>query len=298
VKLRYVSDKLQEFLMHPQIATQSIPSSRSKPGHYFLPLVVLFCFWMNLPSRAQTNLEVGLFIGDAYYLGDLNPDVHFRMAQLAYGVIARYNIDDRWSVKLGITRGTVKGNSEKSNYLPGRNLQFESPVTDFSVVGEFNFFSYFTGSRWNWITPYLYAGIGGFTFQPTSGGANLRAAGTEGQNVAFEGRKPYNTIGLNIPFGVGVKVSIGRKIGLTAFWEMHKTFTDYLDDVSRTYYLNGPSIDPNDPASMLSDPTRDHSAGMQRGNPKSNDWYSFSGLTVTYKFDLRGSKKCKENKHF
>jgi hypothetical protein len=79
---------------------------------------------------------------------------------------------------------------------------------------------------------------------------------------------------------------------------MHKTFTDYIDDVSTTYYLVGSAIKPDDQAGMLSDPTRNHFAGMQRGNSKSNDWYSFSGLTVTYKFDLKGRRKCKENRHF
>jgi hypothetical protein len=264
----------------------------------YIPLFSLLCLFANLQAQAQNNIEVGLFIGDAYYLGDLNPDVHFRNAQLAYGVMARYNLDDRWSVKLGITRGTVKGNSEQANFLPGRNLQFESPITDFSLMGEFNFFSYFTGSRWNWITPYLYAGVGGFIFQPTSGGTKLQPLGTEGQNVGYEGRTPYKTIEVNIPFGLGVKVSIGKKIGLTAFWEMHKTFTDYIDDVSTTYYLIGTAIKPDDQAGMLSDPTRNHLSGMQRGNSKSNDWYSFSGLTVTYKFDLKGRRKCKENRHF
>ncbi|MCX6247468.1 MAG: DUF6089 family protein [Bacteroidetes bacterium] len=284
--------------MHSQTATHSILSSRPKLGFLFIPWIFLFCLVMNPSAKAQVTLEAGVFLGDAYYLGDLNPDVHFRMAQIAYGALVRYNIDTRWALKLGITRGKVKGNSEKSNFLPGRNLQFESPITDFSVTAEFNFFEYFTGSRWNWITPYLYAGIGGFIFQPTSGGANLRSAGTEGQNIGYEGRKPYNTIGVNIPFGLGVKVSIGKKVGLTLFWEMHKTFTDYIDDVSSTYYLNGPAIDPNDQNAILSDPSRSHTAGMQRGNPKSNDWYSFSGITVTYKFDIRGSRKCKENKHF
>jgi hypothetical protein len=195
-------------------------------------------------------------------------------------------------------RGKVKGNSEKTNFLPGRNLQFESPITDFSLMAEFNFLPYITGSRWNWITPYLYAGIGCFLFQPSSGGEKLKPFGTEGQNVSYEGRKPYSTTQINIPFGLGVKVSIGKKIGLTAFWEMHKTFTDYIDDVSTTYYLTGPAISTDDQAGMLSDPTRDHLPGIQRGNPSSDDWYSFSGITVSYKFDIKGKRRCKENKHF
>jgi hypothetical protein len=74
---------------------------------------------------------------------------------------------------------------------------------------------------------------------------------------------------------------------------MHKTFTDYLDDVSQTYYLNSHS---NDPASYLSDPTLNHQPGMERGDPNNQDWYSFSGLTLTYKFNIHGSRKCRETK--
>jgi hypothetical protein len=284
--------------MHSQITTLSIHISRLKLRFFRSSIFFLLTLGMSLPAKPQTDLEVGPFIGDSYYLGDLNPDVHFRMAQLAYGAMARYNFDDRWSVKLGITHGTVKGNSDKTNFLPGRDLQFESPINDLSVMAEFNFFSYFTGSRWNWITPYLYAGIGVFTFQPTSGGKKLQPLGTEGQNVHYDGRKPYKTWGVNIPFGLGVKVSISKKIGLTVFWEMHKTFTDYIDDVSNTYYLNGPAINQNDISGVLSDPTRNHLPGMQRGNPNNYDWYSFSGLSMTYKFNLKISRRCKDNKHF
>jgi len=269
-----------------------------KRSFSFILFILISCLWTSINSKAQTAIEAGVYVGDSYYLGDLNPGVHFRMAQLAYGAMGRYNIDDRWSVKLEFTRGKVEGNSEKTNFLPGRNLQFESPITDISAMAEFNFFEYFTGSRWNWITPYLYAGIGWFFFQPMSGGVKLQPLGTEGQLVGYNGRKLYKTNGLQIPFGLGVKVSIGKKIGMTAFWEMHKTFTDYIDDVSTTYYLTGSAIGPNDIGGQLSDPTKNHLPGMQRGNPQTKDWYSFSGLTVTYKFDLRGKRKCRENKHF
>jgi hypothetical protein len=284
--------------MHSPTVTLSIHQLKLKLRFFPGSLFFMICLWVTEPVKAQTDLEVGPYIGDSYYLGDLNPDVPFRMAQIAYGAMARYNLDDRWSFKLGITRGKVEGNSNNTNFLPGRDLQFESPINDLSVTAEFNFFSYFTGSRWNWITPYLYAGIGVFTFQPESGGKKLQPLGTEGQNVGYDGRKPYKTWGVSIPFGLGIKVSVSKKIGLTAFWEMHKTFTDYIDDVSTTYYLNGPAINQNDVAGALSDPTRNHLPGMQRGNPNNDDWYSFSGLTVSYKFSLKGSRRCKDNKHF
>jgi len=67
--------------------------------------------------------------------------------------------------------------------------------------------------------------------------------------------------------------------------------------VSKTYYLNMPDIQNPTPGELLSDPTRSYSAGMQRGNSRNNDWYSFSGVTLSYKFNLLTRKRCKDLEH-
>jgi hypothetical protein len=213
-----------------------------------------------------------------------------------YGGLVRYNYDSRWALKLSFSQGEIKGSSAKATSLQENNFSFTSPITDLSLVVEFNFFPYFSGSKWDVITPYIYAGIGGFYFEPVSGGQKLRLLGTEGQNIGYEGRKPYSPIGFDIPMGLGMKLSLSKKVGISAYWELHKTFTDYLDDVSKTYYLAGNSIDVNDPAQVLSDPTKNHQPGMQRGNPGNNDWYFFFGLSVTWKINLVTGKKCRDKK--
>jgi len=262
-----------------------------------LSLITLFSIVFLFSGSAQ-DLEVGMYGGGSYYLGDLNPSNHFQGTQIAYGVLARYNFNTRWAVKLSGYQGKIVGNSADSWFLPDRNIQFSSPVTDISAVAEFNFLPYFTGSKRKFITPYVYAGIGMFFFKPSSNGAKLKPLGTEGQQVGYEGRKPYSLVSFNIPFGLGVKLSVSRKIGITAFWEMHKTFSDYLDDISKTYYLDGTSIDPNDPQQYFSDPALSHQPGMQRGNSRNHDWYSFYGITITYKFALLGGKKCRDEYNF
>lgn len=264
---------------------------------FWVPVLAagIFCFYAG-PIEAQ-SIETGLFGGGSYYIGDLNPGKHFQNYQVAYGVLVRYNIDDRWAVKLSGYRGTVKGNSTQSKYMPERDLSFSSPVTDVSAEVEFNFFDFYIGSRKNWITPYIYTGFSFFLFNPKNGGASLRELGTEGQNVGYEGRKPYKTYSFGIPFGLGVKISLARRLGLTVFWEIHKTFTDYLDDVSKTYYLDGPAINKDDPTQYLSDPTMSYTPGMQRGNSRTNDWYSFSGITLTYKFNLLSPRRCRDLEH-
>lgn len=257
-------------------------------------LIVFLLTVAGIPIAAGQDFEVGPYVGGAYYLGDLNPGGHFKSPQLAYGIIARYNLDMRWAVKLNAFRGKVKGNSSQSTYLPDRQLSFESNVTDISGVIEFNFIPYFTGSQRHKITPYIYAGVGVFFFNPMNGGTELRPLGTEGQNEGYEGRKPYSLTSVNIPFGIGMKLSAGKRLGFTVFWEMHKTFSDYLDDVSTTYYLYGPEINPDSPEEYLSDPSMSKEPGMQRGNSRDNDWYSFSGLTITYKFALGNARKCRD----
>jgi hypothetical protein len=255
-------------------------------------LVLLFL----TSSVFSQTMEIGLYGGVSYYLGDLNPGKHFLNSQISYGMLARYNIDSRWAVKISAYRGKIKGNSQSSSFLPDRNLSFESPVTDLSAVAEFNFLKYFTGSRREFISPYIYAGISAFFYDPVANGYSLRSLGTEGQKIGYEGRTPYSNVSVAIPFGLGVKFSLAKNLGMTLFWEMHKTFTDYLDDISQTYYLNSQDINPNNPEEVLSDPSLNHQPGMERGNPKNQDWYSFTGLTLTYKFKLHGSRKCRETK--
>jgi hypothetical protein len=282
--------------MIPETAYKCGLTKTATVKYMILRSCYLLAFSFLASSVFSQEMEIGIYGGASYYLGDLNPGKHFLNTQISYGILARYNIDSRWAVKLNAYRGKVKGSSQSSNFLPDRNLSFESPVTDISATVEFNFLKYFTGSRRDFISPYIYTGISAFFYDPVANGYSLRSLGTEGQQIGYEGRKPYGNVSIAIPFGLGVKFSLAKNLGMTLFWEMHKTFNDYLDDVSQTYYLNSQNINPNNPEEVLSDPSLNHQPGMERGNPKNQDWYSFSGLTLTYKFKLHGSRKCRETR--
>ena len=253
-------------------------------------LLAGFVFILPHVVEAQT-LEVGASGGVSYYIGDINPAIPYNQSKIAYGALARYNFNKRWAVRFAYTRGKLVGDDLKTNAVEDRDLNFKSNINDFSLVGEFNFWDYFTGSRKNYFTPYIFGGIGFFTFKPFNfNGDNLQAWGTEGQNqnaeLQYEGRALYKLWGISIPFGFGFKYSLTKRLGLSLEWGMRKTFTDYIDDISTTYYTNG---------DVVSDPTGMHSAGMQRGNEGNDDWYNFTLLSVTYKFNLYGSRKCKDN---
>lgn len=254
--------------------------------------LLLFISLAGVSLQAQKTMEVGVFGGGSYYIGDLNPAMHFLMTKPAYGVVARLNLDSRWTARLTAYRGEVAGDDEVSGRVAGRELKFESPLTDISAVIELNFFNYITGSTRNFLTPYIFGGVGVFMFRPESEGVALRELGTEGQNIGFDGRSPYNLFQIAIPFGFGFKYSLSKRLAFAFEWGMRKTMTDYLDDVSTTYYLEGESISTSNQAGMLSDPTRSHQPYQARGNAGTNDWYSFCGVTVTYRFTIGKDRGC------
>jgi hypothetical protein len=253
-------------------------------------MVVFLIFTTAL--KAQT-LEVGIFGGGAYYIGDINPALHFNQTQLSYGGLARYNANTRWAFRLSVSSSEITADDSNVKFNEDRALGFKTRVNDASFVAEFNFLEYFTGSKKDYFTPFIFGGASVFQFTPRSlDGISLRSLGTEGQNVGFDGRKQYSNIGFSVPFGIGFKYSLTKRLGMAVEWRMHKTFTDYFDDVSTTYYLSSNSINPNEPSHVLSDPAMNHEPGMQRGDRKTNDWFNFTVVSFTYKFNLGNRNSC------
>ncbi|MBU1010042.1 MAG: hypothetical protein KKD74_07905 [Bacteroidetes bacterium] len=242
--------------------------------------------------QAQT-LEVGLFGGGAYYIGDINPVLHFNQLKPSFGAIARYNSNSRWAFRLCLTSAEVTGDDQKVKFNEDRSLSFNTTINDAALVAEFNFLEYFTGSKKDYFTPFIFGGFSVFQYNPQSlDGVGLRALGTEGQNIGYQGRKQYSKMGFSIPFGFGFKYSLTKRIGMAFEWRMHKTFTDYIDDVSTTYYLESGAIDPGNQGQVLSDPGMNHEPGMQRGDSKTNDWFNYTGLSITYRFNMKSRSTC------
>jgi len=272
---------------------QLFPELMSKSFSLFniLLIVSLMCFVV--PSSNAQDLEVGLFGGAAYYLGDINPGKQFNEAQPAFGLIVRYNASTRWAFRFSATTAEVTAQDAIVKFNETRGLAFKTRINDFAAIAEFNFFNYFTGSKRDYVTPYIFGGISIFQFSPKAlDGTDLQSIGTEGQYtqdlISGErvGPEPYNKMSFSIPFGVGVKYSLGKRVGLAIEWRMQKAFTDYIDDVSTKYADVSPDKQP------YADPSGKFDADMQRGDKETNDWYSFAGITLTYKFNLIGKQKC------
>jgi hypothetical protein len=264
--------------------------------------IIVIVFVSSYTVNAQRN-EVGVFLGTSYYLGDLNPSKQFFLTKPAGGIIYRYTISSHWNLKFDGLLGSVAGDDAKSKANVERNLSFKSNIFEASSQLEYNFSPYITGSnRNNNITPYVFTGLAMFYFNPQAeyNGVwyDLQPLGTEGQRTSESTLKPYSLTQLSIPFGLGVKYSLGNKICMGAEWGLRKTFTGYIDDVSGIYADPTVIAAENGPvAAALSDrsiksPGQDDT-GLKRGKGKS-DWYSFAGVFITYRFKMNGDKICSD----
>jgi len=199
--------------------------------------------------------EVGIFGGVAYYMGDLNQKKLFYSVEPTYSFIYKININSRYGFRINASLAALKGSDQKSDngYQLQRNHSFSIPLTEFSGMFEFNFLPYKPESQYDYYSPYVMIGLGMMIF-PTE-----------------DGTIPVQPV---IPFGVGMKYAINKRLGVAAEWSYRKTFTDYLDQLPADTYTQTASVD-----------------NKQRSYMSSKDWYSFAGVSFTYKFAL-GSSKC------
>ena len=106
--------------------------------------------------------EVGVFSGASHYNGDLSEGlIMLNHTHLAIGGLIKYNYNDKLTLRGSITYGTISGDDADANDLirRDRNLHFTSPITEFSLIPEFNLTGYKIRSRDMTFSPFVYAGI-------------------------------------------------------------------------------------------------------------------------------------------
>ena len=260
--------------------------------HFLVTLIVLMLGQFLAPKAAHSQvIEVGGSVGLSYYMGDINPSKPFNQSQLGWGALVRYYNDTRWAFRLAYSNLQLNGSDKASGYRPERGLSFNDNVNDVALIAEFNFFDYFTGSKRHGLSPYLFGGISVLSFNPKADdGTALCNVLTD---VDYDGTMPsdgdakYSKVAVSIPFGVGVKYSLGKKLGIALEWRWDYAFTDWLDDC-HAYYptVNNEYSDPTNFTGNFGE------TYIQRGNKYNNDWYGYLNFSLVYKFVLPGGTDC------
>jgi hypothetical protein len=243
--------------------------------------------------------EIGLSVGSSQYFGDLNPNPRFNTPNVAASAFVRKNLGGYVARRVAGTY-TFLAYSDRYNtdneFMYRRNLSFNTNVWEGTIQGDFNFFKYLPGSEHHRFTPYITFGIGVFSYNPYTyyqgQKVYLRPLGTEGQgSAAYPDRKPYGSMAVCFPLGVGVKYSVSRMINI-GFEVLYRfTTTDYIDDVSKTYAPNAqPQYLPNGQPTLwyaLEDRSYETGEpigiqGRQRGYSNQNDSYLTAQFTVSF----------------
>jgi len=203
-------------------------------------------------ADAQIN-ELGVFAGGANYVGDVGSTNYVAPKDLALGVLYKWNRSPRHSWRASFTYARISGDDADSDAQgrKQRDNSFKNTVKEFSAGMEFNFFDFNLHESGFKVTPYIYSGLSYFWYDEKYIDNNRKATDYD------------NGSSLAIPMTVGVKAHIATDFVLGFEVGARYTFTDNLDG---------------------SNPSDNAYAARRFGNLDSNDWYVFSGFTLTYTF--------------
>lgn len=216
---------------------------------YFLFYIsLIFC---GFNTYAQIN-ELGVFVGGANYIGDVGPTTYIAPNEPAIGIIYKWNRSPRHSYRFSYTQANLTSKDIDSD-VPSRFLRgnsFKNSVKEFSAGLEFNFMNFDLHDSDPKISPYVYSGISYFIYD-------------EIFILNNSSKLDYKSGSFAIPMIVGVKGRFLENFIIGAEIGFRYTFTDNLDG---------------------SNPKNDNFETLRFGNLNSNDWYVFTGLTLTYTF--------------
>ena len=111
----------------------------------------------------------------------------------------------------------------------------------------------------------------------------LRSLGTEGQGTSENSKGYYSLTQLCLPVGVGVKLSLGKVVGLNFEFGIRKSFADYLDDVGSESYADPAVLAAENGPLSAALSNRSGTPYGNRGNSSTKDWYVFSGMMITFR---------------
>ena len=201
---------------------------------------------------SQIN-EIGVFIGGSNFIGDVGATNYIAPNQLAIGGIYKWNRSPRHSYRASLIFTDLKGQDSKSDdpRRLQRNYGFSTKITEISAGMEFTFFDFDLHSGKKVATPYLYSGI---------------SVAHHTDSYFLNGVQTYENTSswaFGIPMALGFKANFLDNFILGIEVGARYTFTDNIEG---NY--------PKDSAK----------AAYRFGNLNNNDWYMFTGLTLTYTF--------------
>jgi hypothetical protein len=307
-------------------------------------IAVLFCLgfmqsWGQFFDRdkwQERRHQLTFGLGASNFLGDLGgkddigtndfQDLELNQTRFAAFVGYKYALYRKLHFRADFTWGQMSGDDKLTQeiFRNNRNLNFRTHIFELSGMlelevpirrrkGHIYDIKGVKGWKYKGATMYLFAGIGGFHYNPKTlldgQWIPLRPLRTEGQGLPG-GPDEYGKYSLCIPLGISISKRISHQFSLALEATYRYTFTDYIDDVSTDYYspddlqlyLGGAQ---GDLAAYLSNPAqgvangglsgRVTATGQQRGDPEDRDGYMFVWIKGQYLLQDQYGRKGKFN---
>ncbi len=200
--------------------------------------MLMGCILTMLPTSAvraqelEYALELGAKAGPMVYFGDANYGSPLKNINASAGIFARYNLNQRMSLKFDVAYGKISGDaSNGKNKFPANPTQewkFSKPLVDVACLYELGFWAYGTGGSYKGshrLAPYIQMGLG------------VTACNKQ--------------VALNIPLGIGVKYKFAPRWNCGADFSVRFTTGDKFDGIEDPYRISSGAFKNKDSYAML-----------------------------------------------
>jgi hypothetical protein len=215
----------------------------------------------------QSKWEIGVSVGAAPYLGDINKQIVYVPSQSGFGaqLHAKYNFKPSFAIRAAAAYMGLKGddkNFSTPDWRSKRGFSFTNTLIEGSLCLEYDLLARKRERNNNTtakLSPYLVLG-GAVAFhdpKPTFNEPNIVATAV----VISEDKAAIGKMtSFAIPVGAGLRYALNPKWSLGLEVTSRVSTSDYIDGIS------------------------------QAANPNKNDWYALSSLSIIHKFGLKESK--------
>jgi len=212
--------------------------------------ILIFTLILTTSVVSAQLYEVGAFLGGSNYIGDIGPTTYINPNTIAIGGVAKFNFTPRITFRGTFTYTNLLMDDSKSNndFRSERGLYRRNKIIDASAGIEFSFFKYSMSKIGFSQTPYIIAQVGAVNHGMITDDATSK-----------------RVTSLVIPFGFGYKMRLAENVGIALETTVRYTLKDVID---------GNNHNIGDPYNF--------------GNPNSDDWYVFTGITIVYAFGRPG----------
>ena len=201
-------------------------------------LLVFVTVLMTVSGFAQRTADIGLWGGASNYFGDMDEVSSFSNFNANFGAYFRYNFNAR----VGLRTMFLTGSIAEGGLMEGVPWEFNKGVQDLSVQVEINYLKYLLGMKNTPYSSYVTFGLGVSYFNHELDPASIARFNpihNKGDAIVKE-----SVIAGSIPFGIGFKYTLGKRLGIGMEYQLRKLFDDKLDDLDDplAHFLDDPSF--------------------------------------------------------